>query len=69
MKYIILGCVVAGILILLVEPSRQVPMETVDTVAGCVERYWRSKPVDQWTDADNMDAVCRSILQEAKGAR
>jgi hypothetical protein len=69
MKYAILGCAVAAILILLVDPSRQVPMETVDTVAGCVEKYWRGKPVEQWTIADDMDAMCRSILQEARGAR
>ena len=69
MKYVVLGCAVATILILLVDPSRQVPMETVDTVAGCVEKYWRGKPVEQWTVADDMDAVCRSILQEARSAR
>ena len=69
MKYVILGCVVAGILVLLVDPSRQVPVETVDTVAGCVEKHWRGKPVEQWTATADMEAVCRSILQEAKGAR
>ena len=69
MKYVILGCAVAGILVLLVDPSRQVPMETVDTVAGCVDKYWRGKPVEQWTATDGMEAACRSILQEAKGAR
>jgi hypothetical protein len=69
MKYVILSCAVAGTLILLVDPSRQTPRETVDTVAGCVEKYWRGKPVEQWTVADDMDAVCRSILQEARGAR
>ena len=69
MRYVILGCAVAGTLILLVDPSRQVPVQTVDTVGTCVDKYWHGKPVEQWTVADDMDAVCRSILQEAKGAR
>jgi hypothetical protein len=68
-KYLILGGVVAATLVLLVDPTRQAPMETVDTVAGCVDKYWRGRPIDQWTVADHMDAACRALLQEAKGAR
>jgi hypothetical protein len=65
----ILGCGVAATVILLVDPTRQVPPETVDSVAGCVEKYWRGKPVEQWTVASHMDANCRALLNEARGAR
>ena len=69
MKYLVLGCAIAATLILLVDPTRQAPLETIDRVAGCVEKYWRGKPIEQWTVADDMDATCRSLLTEAKGAR
>jgi hypothetical protein len=66
MRFLIgLGLAIAATLILLVDPVRQPPAETVDTVAGCVERYWRGEPVEKWTDTPDMDPVCRSIMHKA----
>ena len=63
-----LGCVVVPILLLLVDPYPKPPAESVDAVAGCVQKYWRGKPIEQWTDATDMDPSCRSILNKAREA-
>jgi hypothetical protein len=49
-------------LILLVQPE---PVHTVDTVAECIEKYWRGKPPEKWTAVDGMDRVCRSVMESA----
>ena len=59
------GCAVTVVLVLLVQPDPSEPIETVDTVAGCVEKYWRGKPVEKWTNADDMDPVCRAIMNKS----
>lgn len=69
MRFLVgLGCVVSATLIFLVDPVRQPPVETVDTVARCVQKYWRGKPIEQWTDAPDMDPACRAIMNKAREA-
>jgi hypothetical protein len=64
----VLVCVIAPTLILLVDPVPKPPMQTVDTVAGCVDKYWRGTPIEKWNDAEDMEPVCRSILNKAREA-
>jgi hypothetical protein len=59
---IILCCTVSTALILLVQPE---PVQTVDTVAECIEKYWRGKPPEKWTAVEGMDRVCRSVMESA----
>jgi hypothetical protein len=63
-----LGCAILAVLIFLVQPNPPTPVETVDTVAECVEKYWRGKPIEKWPNADDMDPVCRSIMNKAMEA-
>jgi hypothetical protein len=56
------------VLILLVDPRPKPPAETVDAVAGCVEKYWRGIPSEKWNDAEGMEPACRSILSKAREA-
>ena len=65
---IVMGFVIVPALILLVDPMPKLPTETVDTVAGCVEKYWHGTPMEKWNDAEGMEPVCRSILSKARGA-
>ena len=64
----VLGCVIVPTLIFLVDPKPKPPMQTVDMVAGCVEKYWRGTPIEKWNDTEGMEPVCRSILSKARGA-
>jgi hypothetical protein len=67
MRFLIgLGCVALVTVVLLVQPAPKPPVETVDTVAGCVRKYWPGKPIEQWIDTPDMDAVCRSIMNNAR---
>jgi hypothetical protein len=45
----VLGFVIMPTLIFLVDPMPKPPIETVDTVRGCVDRYWRGTPMEKWT--------------------
>jgi hypothetical protein len=65
---LVLGGMIVPVLILLVDPRPDPPAETVDTVAGCVEKYWRGIPPEKWNDADGMEPICRSILSKAREA-
>ena len=64
----VLVCVIVPMLIFLVDPMPKPPMETVDTVAVCVEKYWRGTPMEKWNDVEDMEPVCRSILNRAREA-
>jgi hypothetical protein len=67
MKYLLaLGVAIAATLVLLVDPTPEPPMETVDTVAECVLRYWPGKPIDKWMPAEGMDPVCKAIMNRAR---
>ena len=64
----VLVCVIAPTLIFLVDPTPKPPIETVDRVARCVEKYWRGMPMEKWNDAEDMEPVCRSILNKVREA-
>jgi hypothetical protein len=69
MRYFIgLGCVVVPLLLFLVDPTPRTPAESVDNVTACVRKHWQGKPIEEWTDAPDLDAVCRSILERAREA-
>ena len=69
MRYFIgFACTVVPLLLFLVNPTPRPTEETVDSVTACVRKYWHGLPVEQWSDAPDMDATCRSILQRAHEA-
>jgi hypothetical protein len=66
MKFLIaLCCAVVATLVLLVDPTPETPVDTVDTVTDCIRKYWSGKPIEKWTDFEGMDSACRSILARA----
>jgi hypothetical protein len=66
MKFLIaFGCAIAATLILLVDPRPERPVETVDTVASCVQKYWHGKPIEKWNTVEGMDSTCRAIMARA----
>jgi hypothetical protein len=62
---VILGCAIGATLVALVDPTPKPPMDTVDGVARCVQKYWLGKPIEKWTDAEG-DPVCLSIMNKAR---
>jgi hypothetical protein len=69
MRYFVgFACAVVPLLVFLVDPTPRQSAETVDSVTACVQKHWRGLPVEQWADASDMDATCRSILQRAREA-
>jgi hypothetical protein len=64
----VLVCVIAPTLILLVDPTPKQPIQTVDTVARCVDKHWRGTPIEKWNDAEGMEPVCRALLNKAREA-
>jgi len=49
MRFVIgLGCVVDVTLGFLVDPTPEPPMETVDSVADRVRKYWPGEPIEKW---------------------
>jgi hypothetical protein len=66
MKFLVALGAIAATLILLVDPAPRPPVETVDTVAGCVRKYWPGKAMHEWIGTEGMDPVCRSIVNRAR---
>jgi hypothetical protein len=68
MRFVIgFGCAIVPVLLFLVDPAPQA-VESVDTISTCVRKHWRGKPIEQWAETPDMDAVCRSILRLAREA-